>query len=304
MRMIVFQFTLLFALILASVSATKATVTIYDNRAAFVNASSNLHTIDFEDQPLSYRPGPIILDGIVFDNNNTGPMGISKDKLPSKVLFSGGPGEFTELTIFIPPGTTAVGLDSLGGQWRVTLSTRDSFTIEGSRFVGFTSDVPIRSLRFFASDTLFMGAPAWAYIDNLMFGIAKMGAQPLSPTLLTVEGQDRAIALDSVMMMTGPFSILSTNNFSSDRHTRISLFAVNVVLPPGSNTSAVTAQAEDSQSRIYSLPVEAVGNVYNLSWLTQVSIKLTDELRNAGEVKVSISVNGAVSNKVSVSIQP
>jgi hypothetical protein len=149
-----------------------------------------------------------------------------------------------------------------------------------------------------------MGAPAWAYIDNLTFGITKMGGQPVSPMLLTEEGTDHAIALDSVTMVPDPFPLDNPFNFSSDHRTRISLFAVNVILPTGGNTSAVSAQAEDSQQRIYNLPVEAIRNLSDLSWLTQVNIKLIDELRNAGEVKVSINVNGAVSNKVSISIQP
>lgn len=125
-----------------------------------------------------------------------------------------------------------------------------------------------------------------------------------APMLFTYENSARAIALDSVTMVRDPFSISTTLNFSADHRTRLMLFAANAALLPGEPTSVVTAQAEDAQHRVFSLPVEFVGQVPGYDWLTQINVKLPDDLINAGDVQVSINVRGLVSNKVVVSIRP
>ncbi len=56
------------------------------------------------------------------------------------------------------------------------------------------------------------------------------------------------------------------------------LFAINLDLLAGEDSSAVTAQAEDSQFNTYSLTVEFVGEVPNLDWVSQVVVKLPDNL--------------------------
>jgi hypothetical protein len=123
------------------------------------------------------------------------------------------------------------------------------------------------------------------------------------PKLLTEEGTGRAIALDSVTWLRDPFPVVTTNNFSLDRRTRVSLFATHVNLMPFEDTSVITAQAEDSQNRVFPLTVEFVGKVPRLNWLTQLIIKLPDELMNVGEVRVSITVRGTSSNKVPLSLR-
>lgn len=121
-------------------------------------------------------------------------------------------------------------------------------------------------------------------------------------TLLTENDQDRAVALDSVTLERDPFSPLNDHNFSSDRRTRISLFATNI-RSTDSNTSAITAQAEDSQHKLHQLPVEFVGKTPNSLWLTAVVARLPDTLANAGDVRVSISVRGVESNKALLNIK-
>ena len=124
------------------------------------------------------------------------------------------------------------------------------------------------------------------------------------PKLLTEEGSGRAIALDSVTWLRDPFPVLTNHNFSLDARTRIALFATHVNLTATDNTSVITAQAEDSQNRIFPLAVEFVGKVPRFDWLTQVIVKLPDELANVGEVRVSITVRGTSSNKVPLRIGP
>lgn len=117
-------------------------------------------------------------------------------------------------------------------------------------------------------------------------------------TLLTEENSPRAAALDSVTLVRAPLPVVAQNNFSVDRRTRLALFGINVDLRPGEDASAVTARARDSRSRNYSLKVEFVGKVPTLDWLTQVVVRLPDELANAGDVGVSISLRGQTSNEV------
>jgi hypothetical protein len=124
------------------------------------------------------------------------------------------------------------------------------------------------------------------------------------PKLLTEEGTGRAIALDSVTWLRDPFPVVTTNNFSLDRRTRVSLFATHVNLSPFEDTSVITAQAEDSQNRVFPLKVEFVGKVPRFNWLTQLIVKLPDELMNVGNVRVSITVRGTSSNKVPLSLRP
>ena len=123
------------------------------------------------------------------------------------------------------------------------------------------------------------------------------------PTLLTQENSPRALALDSVTLVRDPLPVVTRHNFSVDRRTRLSLFAINTELMPGEDASAVTARARDSQSRSYSLNVEFVGKVPNLDGVSQVLVRLPDELAQAGDVWVSINLRGQTSNEVLFSIE-
>jgi len=124
-----------------------------------------------------------------------------------------------------------------------------------------------------------------------------------APVLLTEANTTRAAAVDSVTLVRDPFPVFTARNFSADNHTRITLFAANLALQPGENTSTVTVQAEDSLHRIYTLAVEYVGTVPNADSLTQVIVKLPDELAGVGDVFVSISLHGTTSNRALLSIR-
>src|SRR5688500_5143866 len=113
----------------------------------------------------------------------------------------------------------------------------------------------------------------------------------------------RGIALESVTLMSDPFPVFSENSLSSDQRTRVTLFGHNLELKPEENLSAITAQAEDAQQRIYSLPVEAVARVPDFPWLVQVTVKIPDELQGIPEVWLSVLLRGVNSNKVLIKIK-
>lgn len=86
----------------------------------------------------------------------------------------------------------------------------------------------------------------------------------------------------------GPFSISSSHNLSADVRTRIMLFAAGVELQPGETAAIVTAQAEDSQQRTFPLSVEYVGKLPGANWLTQINLRMSDEVSNLNDILVSI----------------
>lgn len=131
----------------------------------------------------------------------------------------------------------------------------------------------------------------------------RVNTTPQVPTLLTEAGSQQVIALNAVTWVRSPFSTITTQNLSSDQRTRVALLAANVSLLPGDNTAAITVQAEDSQHRLYSLPVEYVGKVPNFDWLTQINVTLPEELRGAGNVWLSMTVRGEFSNRMMINIQ-
>lgn len=120
------------------------------------------------------------------------------------------------------------------------------------------------------------------------------------PQLITEENGDLAIALDSVLMVRDPFSVVNTLNFSLDQRTRLMLFAMNVDLLAGENSSAVTARAEDAQFNTYPLTLEFVGKVPGYDWLTQIVVKLPDNLPVNQSLFVSVTLRGQTSNKARI----
>lgn len=125
---------------------------------------------------------------------------------------------------------------------------------------------------------------------------------PGTPVLLRELDSPRAVALDSVTMLRDPLPVDSKHNLSSDKRTRMMLFASNVELMAGEEASAITAQAQDSQGRVYPLTVEFVGKVPNFDWLTQINVKLPDglytgDIFGADYIWVSITRGEKQSNK-------
>ena len=123
--------------------------------------------------------------------------------------------------------------------------------------------------------------------------------------LLTETDAQRAIALDSVTWLPGPFSIVNNVNFSTDHRTRISLFGVGFNLGAGGNlANLVTATAEDSQGKIHPLTVEFVANIPAHNWITQVVVKLNDQITVTGDLKIKLTYLGSTSNTVLVAVKP
>lgn len=276
----------------------RADATVFRDRAAFNAASQNLRVIDFESV---VNVDPVFdIDGVFFENANRAPRIVTQQG--NNVLVGETVIEFTRLRIFLPPGTTAVGCDQFSAPMIVSISTGESVTMaqsDTSTFVGFVSDQPIESLTISLD---FPEPTPSAVIDNLAFGQRLAGNDPPVPQLLATSNTGRAVALDSVNLLSDPFHILSANNFSADGRTRITLFLVGVLLESTDRTF-VMVQAEDAQQRLFDLPVEATARVKNFSWMSQVTVRLPDALASAGDLNVSVTVRGKVSNKSPLRIE-
>jgi hypothetical protein len=116
------------------------------------------------------------------------------------------------------------------------------------------------------------------------------------PLILAEELTFRAIALDSVTMVSEPFSLVNLHNFSSDQRTRIMLFATGIDLLPGEPSSSVQAQLEDSDHHLYPLVVESILPLPNLPF-SQITVKLPDSITMEGDHQITLTFHGTTSNK-------
>jgi hypothetical protein len=275
-------------------SLSRAGAAVFRDRASFNAASQNLNTIDFESGAnVPDGLGFLEIDGVFFVNANGVPSIVSGQN-GTKVLLGPTVAEFTRLTIFLPPGTTAVGCDQFARPMIVSTSTGESVAMNESdtaSFVGFISDQPIQSL-IIAFD--FPEPTPNVLMDNLSFGQRRNGNEPPVPQLL-VTNAGRLAALDSVITTSEPFHVLASHFLTTDGKARITLFVVGVLLEPA-DVSFVMVQAQDSQQRLFDLPCEATTRVKNLSWMSQVTVRVPDTLAGAGDLNVRVRVRGKESN--------
>jgi hypothetical protein len=110
------------------------------------------------------------------------------------------------------------------------------------------------------------------------------------------ENTARAAALDSPTFLRDPFRLENPFNFSSDKHTRIMIFATGI------EPSGVAVQLEDNQNHVYPLVVEDIRKVPNFDWLSQIVVKLPNSIDSGGDFHISLTFRGTTSNKPSISI--
>ena len=287
--------------LVSGASLSRADAAVFRDRASFNAASQNLNTIDFESgASVPDGLGFLEIDGVFFRNANGVPRIIAGQN-GNKLLLAPTVTEFTRLTVFLPPGTTAVGCEQFNKPMIVSISSGESVTMDQSdtsTFVGFISDQPIQSL-IIALD--FPEPTPDVLMDNLSFGQRRAGNEPPVPELL-VTGTGRVVALDSVTTTSEPFRVLASQLLSTDGRTRITLFVVGVLLEPA-DLPFVTVQAEDTQQHLFDLPCEATARVKNLSWMSQVTVRLPDMVVGVGNVNVSVRVRGMASNSAPLRIE-
>jgi hypothetical protein len=193
--------------------------------------------------------------------------------------------------------------------WGTVVRTDNEFAVDAKveRWTGVSAQMIMTISHVYALGALPPGTYSFvvkAYgtvMKRQSFTIATT-ASP-APRLLTEETTERAIAVESVTLLRGPFPFATTHQFSSDGANRVMLFATDMQFIPGEGAAATTVQAEDSQGKIYPVTVEYVGKPTNLDQLVQLIIKLPAEVENAGDIWLSVNVRGVISNKVLISIK-
>jgi hypothetical protein len=113
-----------------------------------------------------------------------------------------------------------------------------------------------------------------------------------------------AVALDSVLFTRDPFSVLNPSNLlnrSSDRNTRLVIFASNLHLSAGEPSSAVIVNLIDGSNQSFDVSAEYVEQVPGLDF-TQVVFRLPDKLA-AGTCTLQLRAHGQFSNVGTIRIK-
>ena len=108
---------------------------------------------------------------------------------------------------------------------------------------------------------------------------------------------DQLAALDAILFLRDPFPVVNFGNVftqGTDRNTRVVVFALNLQLAPGENSSAVVVNLIDSNKQSYDVAAEDVRPVPNFAF-TQVTFRLPDNLPT-GTCIVRIKAHGQTSN--------
>lgn len=188
----------------------------------------------------------------------------------------------------------ASGSATLNFQWQ-----RNQTNIQGATNSTYTTPATI------LTDT---GTKFRCVVTNA-FGTATSNEATLTvtapPPVLAIEENttDSAGIIDSVLFTRDPFSIVNLLNFSADHRTRLMLFGTNLELLPSETMTAITVKAETAQLNSFPLVVEFVGKPPGMEPLTQVVVKLPDNLPTGQTLFVSVTLRGQESNRVRIRIQ-
>ena len=213
---------------------------------------------------------------------------------------------FTLVTYAITGRVTKAGANGLAGA-TVTLSgsATDTQTTDTSGNYSFVNLPAGGNYTITASKPNYTCTPAALTVANLNADqIGNFSAQLNFgvPVLLTLPNTTRAVALDSVFHTDEPFLPRYIGAWGTDNRTRIILFAQNFQLAAGEGAEAFTADAEDASGRHYALTVEYVVADDEVSHVTNIVIRLSDDLTDVGDVLLQITFRGIVSNRVRVGI--
>jgi len=151
------------------------------------------------------------------------------------------------------------------------------------------------------------------YVCNGVVNVERSGSRIMT---MTDDDNGTAVIANSQTNTTDGFDVLTPMNFSSDKQTRINLFATGISASAlnldssndvnlGSKMRAnfaesVSVEARLADGRVYNLPVEFAGEQGVLPGLDQVTVRLVTELKGAGSVQLTLIVNGQRSNAPTV----
>lgn len=133
-------------------------------------------------------------------------------------------------------------------------------------------------------------------------GALNLAEASSGPTILTEGTSARAIALEAVTFRHEPFSLNLPVPFSADTRNRIVFFVMNLDLLAGEGANALTVDVEDATHHHYAFKVENVTPVPGYEWMSQVTVRLSDDIGDVGDVLVRLNLHGMSSNRARVGI--
>lgn len=143
---------------------------------------------------------------------------------------------------------------------------------------------------------------------------------PVVPGIFTVNGYGMgdAMVLNAVTLRSGEFNVTTSENFGSDKRTRLMIFASGLSngglntnigndVPLGAGllrniAESVVVEVRTLDNRVFQLPVEFVGPAGGSSGLDQINVRLISELRGAGDVELTLIIAGHRSNMAMLKI--
>lgn len=119
------------------------------------------------------------------------------------------------------------------------------------------------------------------------------------------QGGTRGAVIASVTHIAEAFPVRDAHNFSTDGYARIMLFATNLSLSPlEESASVITVTANKSGKSPVKLPVEYAGSLANAPIaLSQINVRLTDDVATWGDTQITLTIHGQTSNPVTVNIK-
>ena len=126
---------------------------------------------------------------------------------------------------------------------------------------------------------------------------------PQGPILLTEDNSVQALALDSMHMSRDPFSLTNTNYFGLDKQTRIKLLVVDLDLYNAETLSIVSVQGVDSSAITFDLPVEDLRKVPGTPWMSQLTVRLPNNIPVPNVLTVTVTARGFASNAATIRVQ-
>lgn len=123
------------------------------------------------------------------------------------------------------------------------------------------------------------------------------------PVLLTDPNSDHAVAFNAATFVREPFSLLTEQNFSSDKRTRVLIFVADFDALNSNTMSQAIVEAESSVLGTVSLPIEHVARVALFNWLTQIQVVLPESLADAGDLFITVRLHNSSTNPARLRIQ-
>jgi hypothetical protein len=148
-----------------------------------------------------------------------------------------------------------------------------------------------------AGDLLHAVVPPSDLTYSLFRDIGWNTGAPAAPMILLQQGTTNAAALDSVTQVKGPFTVLTSHNFSSDGRRRLIFFTTDLGLSAG-NTTGLSVQASGIP-----LPVESAGPFIGLGATSYVIVSLPDLPPNTYALTVTLN-NRSSTNAPTIQIIP